>query len=312
MNYMRDELEENPTDVDKLENEMTEKFMANIRPDVTLDGFTFDSTKVSTQFAAVEAAMGTYWYPLLNGMVDDVDATIDQFKSALNAAGMQDILDEMGISSIETSEQFLEVGRYAKEKYGMYAFAGSSTDGNFEQYQPLFAAFGCGSVHPSERGFVVKDGVVMESSRTENAKNALTFLNTLYREDLINKDYLSIGDSYRDMYTATGKAFSWYAACGVLPSIEKNLKTINESADISLAEPMNKDQHVGRLGWNAMWTLAFIPTTCTDPVAALDFFEYVNSRAGRDLCVAGIPGVTMTEDGVAEDGLFTPIAEGCA
>ena len=62
---MRDELEENPTDVDKLENEMTEKFMANIRPDVTLDGFTFDSTKVSTQFAAVEAA------------------------------GMQDILDEM-------------------------------------------------------------------------------------------------------------------------------------------------------------------------------------------------------------------------
>ena len=95
MNYMRDELEENPTDVDKLENEMTEKFMANIRPDVTLDGFTFDSTKVSTQFAAVEAAMGTYWYPLLNGMVDDVDATIDQFKSALNAAGMQDILDEM-------------------------------------------------------------------------------------------------------------------------------------------------------------------------------------------------------------------------
>ena len=28
-------------------------------------------------------------------MVDDVDATIDQFKSALNAAGMQDILDEM-------------------------------------------------------------------------------------------------------------------------------------------------------------------------------------------------------------------------
>ena len=92
---MRDELEENPTDVDKLENEMTEKFMANIRPDVTLDGFTFDSTKVSTQLAAVEAAMGTYWYPLLNGMVDDVDATIDQFKSALNAAGMQDILDEM-------------------------------------------------------------------------------------------------------------------------------------------------------------------------------------------------------------------------
>lgn len=96
------------------------------------------------------------------------------------------------------------------------------------------------------------------------------------------------------------------------PGIEKNLKTISEAANLFLAEPMNKEQRVGRLGRNAMWTLTFIPITCTDPAAALDFFEYVNSRAGCDLCVAGISGVTMTEDGVVKDRLFVPITEGCA
>lgn len=223
----------------------------------------------------------------------------------------QDILDEMNITALETTDQFLEVARYIKEKYDMFAFVGGSSEGNFEHYQPIFAAFGCGSVHPSERGFIVtEDGTVMESSRTESAKNALTFMNTLYREGLMNKDYLSIGDSYQDMYAAAGKAFSWYGACGVLPSIDVNLRSIIETADLALAEPMNKETHVGRLGWNAMWTLAFIPSTCQNPEAAIDFFEYVNSKAGRDLLVAGIPGVTMTEEGVSDDGVFTPIMEG--
>ncbi len=222
----------------------------------------------------------------------------------------QDILDEMGIASIETTEQFLEVARYAKEKYDMYAFVGGSAEGNFEHYQPIFGAFGCGSVHPSERGFVVtEDGTVVETSRTEAAKNALVFLNTLYREGLMNKDYLSIGDSYADMYSASGKAFSWYGACGSLPGIYTNLKSINDKAVLALAEPMNQDTFVGRLGWGAMWTLAFIPSTCTNPAAALDFFEFVNSKAGRDICVAGPAGDTCTAEGVNDEGVFTSIQE---
>ena len=222
----------------------------------------------------------------------------------------KDILDEMNLEAIETTDQFLEVARYAKEKYDMYAFVGGSAEGNFEHYQPIFGAFGCGSVHPSERGFIVtEDGTVMESSRTEAAKNALTFLNTLYREGLMNKDYLSIGDSYNDMYASADKAFSWYGAYGSLPAIDANLKSINDKAELALAEPMNKDTFVGRLGWNAMWTLAFIPTTSTHPEKALDFFEFVNSKAGRDICIAGPAGLTCTEAGVSEDGVFTPIAE---
>lgn len=222
----------------------------------------------------------------------------------------QDILDEMGMEQIATTDDFYEAAKYAKEKYGMYAFASASAEGNFEHFQPLFGAFGCGSLHPSERGFVVtEDGTVMESSRTENAKEALVFLNQLYREDLINKDYLSIGDSYLDMYCAADKALSWYCAYGSMNSIDANLKGIAPEAKISALEPMNKEQFRGRLGWSAMWTLAFIPSTSQNPEAALDFFEFVNSKEGRDICVAGPAGDTCTEEGVSEDGIYTPIPE---
>lgn len=45
--------------------------------------------------AAVEANIETYYNPLVNGLVDDVDATIEQFRAALESAGIQDVLDEM-------------------------------------------------------------------------------------------------------------------------------------------------------------------------------------------------------------------------
>ena len=82
------------TDVDKKYEQMNESYYQNIKPEHMLDYFGFDTTAVSTQVAAVEAADDTYWYPLLCGHVDDVDATIDQFKVALETAGLQDIIDE--------------------------------------------------------------------------------------------------------------------------------------------------------------------------------------------------------------------------
>ena len=60
-----------------------------------LDGFTFDNTNVASQVAAVEANIETYYNPLVNGLVDDVDATIEQFRAALESAGIQDVLDEL-------------------------------------------------------------------------------------------------------------------------------------------------------------------------------------------------------------------------
>ena len=72
-----------------------EKWEANVKGAHLYDGFNFDSTKVSTQFAAVEAALGNYYDPLTSGLVDDVDSTIEEFRSALESAGIRDIIEEM-------------------------------------------------------------------------------------------------------------------------------------------------------------------------------------------------------------------------
>lgn len=91
----RTEYIENRTALDDTYDALTEAFENNIKAEHVYDGFNFDSTNVSTQFAAVEAALGNYFDPLKNGLVDDIDKSIEEMKAALESAGIQDVLDEM-------------------------------------------------------------------------------------------------------------------------------------------------------------------------------------------------------------------------
>lgn len=86
---------ENRTAVDDTYDEMIESWENNIKPEHVYDGFNFDPTKVATQFAAVEAALGTYYAPLINGLVDDVDQSVAELKAALESAGIRDVLAEI-------------------------------------------------------------------------------------------------------------------------------------------------------------------------------------------------------------------------
>lgn len=97
----RTEYIENRTALDDRCEELQEIFENNIKPEHIYDGFNFDPTNVSTQFAAVEAALGNYYEPLVNGLVDDVDKTITEMKAALESAGIQDVLEEMDRQAAE-------------------------------------------------------------------------------------------------------------------------------------------------------------------------------------------------------------------
>ncbi len=91
----RTEYIEDRTILDDTHDAMIDTWNNNVKSEHPYDSFNFDSTSVSTQFAAVEAAVGTYFDPLVNGLVDDVDASIEEFKAALESAGIRDILAEM-------------------------------------------------------------------------------------------------------------------------------------------------------------------------------------------------------------------------
>ena len=91
----RTEYIEDRTVLDDTHDAMIDAWNNNVKAEHPYDSFNFDSTTVSTQFAAVEAAVGTYFDPLVSGLVDDVDASIEEFKAALESAGIRDILAEM-------------------------------------------------------------------------------------------------------------------------------------------------------------------------------------------------------------------------
>lgn len=104
----RDEYIENRTPLDDRFDAMQDEWEQNIKPAHVYDGFNFDPTKVSTQFAAVEAALGNYYDPLVNGLVDDVDASIEALRAALESAGIRDVLAELES----------QAAAYAAEKQG--------------------------------------------------------------------------------------------------------------------------------------------------------------------------------------------------
>ena len=95
LDIQRTQYQENPTAVDTRAIELDKYFQEHKRGDHVLDGFSFDTAPVSVQYAAVEAAMGTYFDPLLCGLVEDVDTSLEQFRSAMEAAGIREVLEEM-------------------------------------------------------------------------------------------------------------------------------------------------------------------------------------------------------------------------
>lgn len=86
------EYKPNPTAYDLKEEELRKGWVALPHHDLTL--FTFDTSNVTTQVSMINAIQAQYYTPLISGMVDDVDAAIEQLRSQLEMAGIKDILDE--------------------------------------------------------------------------------------------------------------------------------------------------------------------------------------------------------------------------
>jgi len=79
-----------PEREEKMYKSWDERIVGN--PAVT---FVFDDAKVSSEAAAVKTIIGEYIYMLQLGLVDDVDATIDEMMSRCNAAGLEKVTEEL-------------------------------------------------------------------------------------------------------------------------------------------------------------------------------------------------------------------------
>ena len=85
----------NRTPLDDTYDAMMESWRNNIKAEHPYDGFTFNRTPVETQMSAVEAVLGKYYNQLINGIVDDVDATIAAYAKDLETAGINAVRTEL-------------------------------------------------------------------------------------------------------------------------------------------------------------------------------------------------------------------------
>ncbi len=95
LNIMLRQGYENPTVVDEKKEALDAFFLEHLAVPHPLDGFTFNQEPVSVQCAAIDAIQDTYFIPLMNGLVEDVDKALADYRAALNHAGMQDVLNEL-------------------------------------------------------------------------------------------------------------------------------------------------------------------------------------------------------------------------
>lgn len=91
----RTEFNENPTSVDIREQELQDKWVANIKPEHIYDGFSFNNANVNSEIAAVSTVIDQYYTPLILGMAGDVDTALAELRKQLDNAGIQTIYEEI-------------------------------------------------------------------------------------------------------------------------------------------------------------------------------------------------------------------------
>lgn len=91
----RKQYNENPDEVDKKVDAILESWNANVKTDHPYDGFSFNNSNVTSEKAAVDTVIAQYYTPLTLGMAGDVDTAMEELRTQLNKAGIQNIYDEI-------------------------------------------------------------------------------------------------------------------------------------------------------------------------------------------------------------------------
>lgn len=226
----------------------------------------------------------------------------------------KDIMEQIGNPEINTMEDYYDAMVKAKD-LGYIGLGVNLEDGlvKLQTAFHIFAYYGGGGMKPDGRSFDINDDVVTDLSVSEGTKEALLFLNRLYREGLMNKDYATIRDGFSSTYVDAGKVFSLYTPAGNIPMSNEKMQTLDPDYEYEIIPAIGADRPEFRpmtQGFN-MWQISFIPSTAENPEGGLALFELANSREGREILVGGEKGVTMTEEGFSDDGVFTLIPENC-
>ncbi|MFC5407603.1 extracellular solute-binding protein [Cohnella soli] len=214
----------------------------------------------------------------------------------------KDWLDRLNLKAPETIDEWLTMLRAFKEK---------DPNGNKKADEiplsvagtlgvlPLFGnAFGL-HLFEGRDWWADANGKVNYEWMDDKMKDLLAFLNTLYKEGLLDPGYPTTQDDKQSANINNNLVGSFYKHMGNIPILEGVLKQsgVADAKLIGIAPPAGKDGERYLLGNPLTGVFVAVNKGVKDPVATIKWLDYVfASEEGQRYMIAGVEGVTYTLD----------------
>jgi len=148
--------------------------------------------------------------------------------------------------------------------------------------------------------FYVEDGVVKYGRIEQNRKDYLEFANKLYKEGLLDNDYLSVDKKSLAVKVLNNMIGGAYAPGGSgigtwLPAMQKDDPTVEMVSARPISPDRNRYSKFAKMNsiYDKSGTSAAISTSCKDIEAAAKLLDYNFSEEGHLLANFGIEGKTF-------------------
>ncbi|MGG4147484.1 extracellular solute-binding protein [Paenibacillus algorifonticola] len=211
-----------------------------------------------------------------------------------------------------TSEEYYNLLKNFKEKYP--TIEGKATIGatwDYSNYGTLLSTF---KGMFGMKTYYNDNGTLKQDVQDPQYKAMMTYLNKLYREGLVDPEFVVNKEETWKQKTANGNVFSTEGSNWQLDtpnSILRKTSDGTENADrqffsykvVAPGVAADKTTYGGRssLGWDAIGITKSNP----DPVRTIKFFDYLASEEGQYLLMWGVEG----KDWEMKDSKHTPIGD---
>jgi putative aldouronate transport system substrate-binding protein len=214
----------------------------------------------------------------------------------------KDWLQNVGLEMPKTPEEMYEVFKRFKhndpDKNGKEDTLGRYVAQLNDGLGPILNMFMSSSIQFDEI-----NGKIVHNFSSEKYKKGLMYINKLYQDGLINKDFATIKDrDYILNQFAANKA--GMANSPMVIKTSDALKKTVPNAEIAVMNPLPHDDGTNGATavdskWN--WGTLVLPKTSKNPEKVLELLEYLNSEEGRKLTSVGIEGIHYKS---YKDGVF--------
>jgi multiple sugar transport system substrate-binding protein/putative aldouronate transport system substrate-binding protein len=199
----------------------------------------------------------------------------------------KDRIDALGMAVPGTIEEFYNVAVALKKAYGGYPISSSPahTAGFFWLY-PIFYAFG-----GAWEDWVSESNQLMPCWISNGNKEALRYINKLYKDGLLDPDFISNSDADKREKFYSGKAS--IIMDSEYPSIAKDILSRDQNARLATFGVLNGPGGAGMWGMDGFFTAVSINANLDNAKIkkVLGFFDYLYSSEGLKLLRYGVKDV---------------------